>query len=104
MVARGEPFQFTTESLVNVVPFEAVTVSMNPLALPQKGAEFGDSEAIDAGDPGVAPILKRTTLDISVVVVLETFCVADWAEPGICTAIWTVPAVVRSDAGTGAVS
>jgi len=30
--------------------------------------------------------------------------VPDCAEPGICTAICTVPAVVRSDAGTGAVS
>jgi hypothetical protein len=42
--------------------------------------------------------------DISVVVVLFTFCVADCDEPGICTATCTVPVVVSSEAGTGAVS
>lgn len=63
-----------------------------------------DSDVIDGGVPGVGVMLKSTTLEISVVVVLLTFCVADCDEPGICTEICTVPAEVRSVAGTGAVS
>ena len=63
-----------------------------------------DSEVIDGGVGGVGLIVKRTTFDISVVVVLLTFCVADCAEPGICTATCTVPAVAKSVSGTGAVN
>jgi len=63
-----------------------------------------NSEVIAGGVPGAGPIVKRTTLDTSVVVVLLTFDVPDRAEPGICTATCTVPAVVMSEAGTGAVS
>jgi hypothetical protein len=70
VVARFDPFQFTTASLVNVVPLAAVTVSGNPLELPQNGAEFGERAAIEGGEPGVSPMVKRTTLEISVVVVL----------------------------------
>jgi hypothetical protein len=33
MVARGEPFQFTTVSLVNVVPLAAFTVRVIPAGL-----------------------------------------------------------------------
>lgn len=99
------PFQLTTESLVKFDPF---TVSVKPVGL-QYGEEAAevvdaDRDVIDGGVPGVAVIVKRTTLEISVVVVLLTFCVADWDEPGICTATCTVPVDVRSDAGTGAVS
>jgi len=54
-----------------------------------------ETDVMAGGVPGVAPIVKRTKLDISVVVVLFTFEVADCAEPGICIAIFTVPAVVR---------
>lgn len=101
----GVPFQLTTESLVKFDPF---TVSVNPFGL-QYGEEAAevvdaDSDVIDGGVPGVAPIVKRTTSETVVVVVLLIFDVADWAEPGICTATCTVPVVVRSDAGTGAVS
>jgi hypothetical protein len=63
-----------------------------------------ESEVIVGGAAGAALILKGTASDISVVVVLLTFCVADCADPGICTAICTVAAVARSEAGTGAVS
>jgi hypothetical protein len=69
-VARRDPFQFTIESLVNVVPLVAFAVRVKPFALPQKGAEAGESDAIDGGFPGAAPMVKRTMLDISVVVVL----------------------------------
>jgi hypothetical protein len=104
VVVRRDPFQFTAESLVKVVPVAAFTVRVNPLRPPQNGAETGERDAIAGGVPGAAPIVKRTIFDISVVVVLLTFDVADWAEPGIWTATWTVPVVARSAAGTGAVS
>ena len=58
VVVRADPFQFTTESLVNVVPAAAVTVSVKPLRLPQNGAEEGDTEAITCGVPGVEPMVK----------------------------------------------
>ena len=70
VVARGDPFQFTTESLVNVVPVAAFTVSVKPLRLLQNGIETGERDAIAGGVPGAAPIVKRTMFDISVVVVL----------------------------------
>lgn len=63
-----------------------------------------ESEVSAGGVPGAVPIVKRTTFEISVVVVLFTLDVADCAEPGICTATFTVPAAARSVAGTGAVS
>jgi len=62
-----------------------------------------ESEVTAGGVPGVALIVKGTTLDTSVVVVLLTL-VPDEAEPGIWTATFTVPAVVRSEAGTTAVN
>jgi hypothetical protein len=83
VVARCDPFQFTTESLVKVVPVAAFTVSGKPLRLPQNGIETGEREAIAGGVPGAAPIVNRTMFETSVVVVLLTFCVADWDEPGI---------------------
>lgn len=104
VVARDDPFQFTTESLVKVVPVAAFTVRVKPLRLPQNGAETGEREAIAGGVPAAAPIEKRTMFDTSVVVVLLTFDVGEEAEPGIWTATCTVPAVARSEAGTGAVS
>ena len=73
VVARDDPFQFTIESLVKVVPVVAFTVRVKPLGLPQNGAEAGEREAIDGGVPIDAPIVKMTMLDTSVVVVLETF-------------------------------
>jgi hypothetical protein len=105
VVGSGEPFQFTTASLVKFVPF---TVSVKPCVL-QAGVEAvevvdAETEVMAGGVPGGAPIVKRTRFEISVVVVLLMFEVADCAEPGICTAICTVPAVVRREAGTGAVS
>jgi hypothetical protein len=104
LVVRGDPFQFTTASLVKVVPVAAFTVSVKPLGLLQNGAEAGERDAIAGGVPPAAPTVKRTTLDTSVVVVLYTFCVGEEAEPGIWTATCTVPAVARSEAGTAAVS
>jgi len=105
VVARPDPFQFTTASLVKFVP---VTASVRPVAL-QYGAEAADvvdaeSDVTAGGLPAGAPIWKSTTFETSVVVVLFTLDVAEVAEPGICTAICTVPAVARSEAGTGAVS
>ena len=78
VVACRAPFQVITASFVKFVPF---TVSVKPCAL-QNGvdaAEVVDAEMeVIAGDgPAAALIVKRTTFDISVVVVLFTFCVAD---------------------------
>lgn len=47
VVARGDPFQFTTESLVKVVPLVAFTVSGKPLVLLQNGMEDGEMDPID---------------------------------------------------------
>lgn len=107
MVARADPFQFTTASLVKVVPLVAFTVSVKPLALLQKAIETGDIEAMAGTGGGVALIVKRTMLETSVVVVtfpLFGLDVPDTAEPGMSMATWTVPAAVRSEAGTGAVN
>jgi hypothetical protein len=103
VVTRGDPFQLTIESLVNVVPLAAVTVSVKLPVLPQKGAEEGEMDPIDGTAADAELIVKRTILDTSVVVVL-LMLVPDVAEPGICTASCTVPGVVRSEAGTGAVN
>ena len=107
VVARADPFQFTTASLVKVVPLVAFTVSVKPLGLPQKGIETGDIEAIAGTGGGIGLIVKRTMLETSVVVVtfpLFGFDVPDTAEPGMSMATCTVPAVVRSEAGTDAVN
>jgi hypothetical protein len=105
VVARPDPFQFTTVSFVKFIP---VTVRVSPAA-PQKGVDAADvveaeSEVTAGGVPSGAPIWKSTMFDTSVVVVLFTLDVAVDADPGICTATLTVPAVARSEAGTGAVS
>ena len=108
MVARGEPFQLTTESLVKFVP---VTVSVNPVGL-QYGVEAcnvvdAESDVIAGGVPGFGVTVKMTMLETSVVVVtfpLFGLAVGDTAEPGMSMAICTGPAFVRSEAGTGAVS
>ncbi len=73
VVACAVPFQFTSASLVKFVP---VTVSVKPCAL-QNGVEAAevvdaDSEVIAGGVPCAVPIVKRTTSDTSVVVVLLT--------------------------------
>ena len=70
VVARGDPFQFTIESLVKVVPVAAFTVRVKPFMLLQNGIETGERDAIAGGVPGAAPIEKRTMFEISVVVVL----------------------------------
>src|SRR4029077_20754319 len=94
------PFQFTFASLVKFVPF---TVNVKPCEL-QYGVEAGEvvdaeSEVIAGGVPAAGPMAKGPTSRISVVVVLLMF-VPDVAEPGIWTATFTVPAAVRSEAGT----
>ncbi len=71
VVGCPAPFQFTVASLVKFVPF---TVSVKPWALQDgvEAAEVVDAErdAIAGGVPGAAPIVKMTTFEISVVVVL----------------------------------
>lgn len=74
VVAAGDgdvPFQLTVESLVKFAPF---TVSAKPVGL-QYGEEAAevvdaDTDVIDGGVPGVGVMVKRTTLETSVVVVL----------------------------------
>jgi hypothetical protein len=78
VVVCAAPFQSTSASLVKFVP---VNVSVKPCAL-QYGVEAAnvvdaDSEVIAGGVPCAGPIVKGTTFDTSVVVVLLTFCVAD---------------------------
>ena len=104
VMVRGEPFQFTIESLVKVVPAVAFTVKEKLERFPQNGAELGESDVMEGGVPGAALTVKSITLDTAVVTVVLTFCVGDCAELGISTATWTVPVLVRSDAGTGAVN
>jgi hypothetical protein len=74
VVGSAAPFQLTIASLVKFVPF---TVSVKPCAL---HAGVDASEVVDAetdviagGVPGGVPIVKRTTSEISVVVVLLMF-------------------------------
>jgi hypothetical protein len=74
VVVCAAPFQFTIASLVKFVPF---TVRVKPCEL-QYGVEAAevvdaDSDAIAGGVPWAALIVKRTTFDTSVVVVLLTF-------------------------------
>ena len=104
VVERGEPFQFTIESLVKVVAAVAFTVKEKLERLLQNGCEAGEMDAIEGGVPSAALIVKSITFDTAVVTVVLTFCVGDCAEPGISTATWTVPVPVRSEAGTGAVN
>jgi hypothetical protein len=98
---RADPFQFTIESVVKPVPF---TVKGKLLVSLQYRCDPGDSVVSDGGVPGAAVIENSTMLETSVVVVLFTLDVPDWAEPGICTATCTLPVDVRSEAGTGAVN
>lgn len=66
---------------MSLVKFVPLTVSVNPCVL-QYGVEAAEvveaeSEVSDGGDDGVADTVKRTTLEISVVVVVLMFCVGD---------------------------
>lgn len=104
VVARGDPFQFTTESLVKVVPLVAFTVSGKPLVLLQNGMEDGEMDPIDGFAAGWAVTVKKTRFETSVVVVAEMLDVPEVAEPGMSTATAIVPGVARYEAGTGAVN
>jgi hypothetical protein len=53
VVGRGEPFQFTTESLVNVVPVAAFTVRIKPVGL-QYGVEAIGVVEVDAESDAMA--------------------------------------------------
>jgi hypothetical protein len=65
VVGRGEPFQFTTESLVNVVPVAAVTVRVKPDGL-QYGVEAIGVVEVEAESDAMArgEIVKETALDV----------------------------------------
>jgi hypothetical protein len=63
VVGRGEPFQFTTESLVKIVPVPAVTVRIKPVVL-QYGVE--GSCVVDAESDAMArgEIVNETAADV----------------------------------------
>lgn len=63
VVGRGEPFQFTTESLVKIVPVAAVTVRVKPVVL-QYGVE--GSCVVDAESDAMArgEIVNEIALDV----------------------------------------
>ncbi len=69
VVARSEPFQLTSESLVKVVPLAAFTVRVRPLGLLHMGTDAGEMDPITGVAPGAALTVKGTKLEISVVVV-----------------------------------
>jgi hypothetical protein len=86
VVARGVPFQLTTEAATKFVPF---TTRMNPDA-PQYGMEATgveegeiEVEVIVGGGGGCGPIVKFTRFDTSVVVVAVVPEDPETAEPGI---------------------
>jgi hypothetical protein len=92
VVTRGEPFQFTTLSLVNAVPLAAFTVSVNPAAL-QYGvvlAEVVDAESDAMDSPEI--VNEIAGLDVPPPGV------------GVNTVTGTVATVVTSDAGMTVVS
>jgi hypothetical protein len=91
VVGRGEPFQFTTESLVKVVPFEAVTVRVKPAGL-QYGVLFAD--VVDAESEAM----------LSAEIVKEVGLVVPPPGEGVNTVTGTEPAAERSDARTGMLS
>lgn len=89
VVARADPFQFTTEPFTKFVP---VTVSVNP-EVPHDGMEFvtvvGDDETeVIAGET----IVNGIPLDVPPPL------------PGFCTFTCAVPAARKSEAGIVAVS
>jgi hypothetical protein len=65
VVGRGEPFQFTTESLVNVVPVAAFTVRIKPVGL-QYGVEAVGVVEVDAESDAMArgEITNEIALDV----------------------------------------
>jgi hypothetical protein len=86
VVARGVPFQLTTEAATKFVPF---TTRMNPDA-PQYGMEATgvedggiEVEVIVGGGGGCGPIVKFTRFDTSDVVVAVVPEDPETAEPGI---------------------
>jgi hypothetical protein len=105
VVWRGKPFQFTAESFVKFEPF---TVNVKPLAwqygVDESEDDGAETDVITGAGPAVAPILKTTRLDTSLVVVAVVLEDPETAEPGICTATCTAPADVKFEAGTIAVS
>ena len=105
VVARGNPFQFTTEPFAKFEPF---TVNVNPLGwqygVDESEVEGAETDVITGAGPAAAPILKLTMFETSVVVVAVVLEDPETAEPGIWTATRTVPALVKFEAGTIAVS
>ena len=92
VVTRGEPFQFTTLSLVKAVPLAAFTVSVNPA-----GAQYGvlAAEVVDA---------DREAIDNPEMV--NEIAGLDVPPPGVGvdTVTGTLPTVVTSVAGITVVS
>jgi hypothetical protein len=97
VVGRGEPFQFTTVSLVNVVPAAAFTVSVKPA-----GAQYGVVGVV-GGVVGVNVGVDSVEIARPVTV---NGAELDVPPPGagVKTVTGTAPAAERSEAGMVALS
>lgn len=105
VVGRGEPFQFTTVSLVKVVPVAGVTSRVKPA-----GLQYGvDATAGELPSTEIAPMLSPEIVNVVAAVAVDVpphMTVAEGMHPlGACvdTVTATGPGDMRSVAGIGAV-
>jgi hypothetical protein len=111
VVGRGEPFQFTTVSLVKVVPL-VVGVGLTEVTSRVKpaGLQYGvDATAGELPSTETAPMLSPEIVNVAAVAVDTPphVTVADGVHPlgaGVDTVTDTVPGDTRSAARIGAVS
>jgi len=106
VVGRGEPFQFTTVSLVKVVPVAGVTSRVKPVGL-QYGVDAAGGELPSTETP---PMLSPEIVSVvaaAAVVIPPHMIVADGVHGtggGVDTVMATVPGDKRSALETGTLS
>lgn len=103
VVGRGEPFQFTTVSLVKVVPLAGVTSRVKPA-----GLQYGvDAAGGELPSTETAPMLSAEIVNVVAVDVPPHVIVADGTHPfgaGVDTVTDTGPGDVRSVTKIGTLS